>query len=83
MHTHAYTLTCTHTRTHTHTHTHTYTHIHTYTHTHTHMCVQSEEFEVYSTYTENYLDAVTTLEELLSDPDVVQYFRVSHLSDCT
>ena len=56
---------------------------HTHAHTHTHMCMQSEDFEVYSTYTENYLDAVTSLEELLSDPDVVQYFRVSHLSECT
>ena len=68
---------------HVHTHTHAHTCVHTHMHTHTHMCMQSEDFEVYSTYTENYLDAVTTLEELLSDPDVVQYFRVSHLSECT
>ena len=28
-------------------------------------------------YAGNYLDAITTLEEMLSDADVVQYFKVS------
>ena len=31
-------------------------------------------------YTENYLDAITTLEEMLSDAEVVQYFKDSQNS---
>ncbi len=40
---------------------------------------QSEEFEVYSEYAENYMAAMTILEEMLAQPDVVQYFKVSQL----
>lgn len=36
---------------------------------------ESEEFAVYSTYTGNYMDAIMILEDLLTDPDVVQYFK--------
>ena len=67
-----------------HAHTLIYPHNHLPTHTHTHphtpIHTESEEFEVYSMYTENYLDAITTLEEMLSDAEVVQYFKVSQNS---
>ena len=32
---------------------------------------------MYSEYTENYMDAIMILEEMLTDPDVIQYFKVS------
>lgn len=38
--------------------------------------LQSEEFAVYSTYAENYMEAMVILEEMLARPDVIQYFRV-------
>ena len=42
------------------------------------VCVfQSFEFEVYTRYAENYIEAKCALEELLADQEVVQHFKAS------
>ena len=38
--------------------------------------LQSDDFSVYLYYTENYQQAVMSLETLVQDPDVCSYFKV-------
>lgn len=39
--------------------------------------LQNEEFTVYSTYAENYMDAIMMVDKLVNKPGAPEYLRVS------
>ena len=39
-------------------------------------CGQSEEFCVYTYYTENYMESIMALESIIKDEEVVRWFKV-------